>query len=316
MKTGYFSDPIFLQHDTGGHPENAGRLDAVRQKLESEQLLPRFEQRGARPATEEEISLVHSIDYMRRMEDAALSGQQYMETPDCILSKRTYEVALHAVGALVDAVVDVAEGHLDNAFLACRPPGHHAEFQQALGFCYFNNVAVAASILTEKMGYQRVLIFDFDVHHGNGTQHTFESRKDVYFSSIHQDPRTCYPGTGFAEEIGLGEGRGYTLNVPMAPMTEDAQYMEQFHNVLLPAFRDYQPDFMLVSAGFDAHREDPLAQVNLTQAGFDAMIMGLKQLSLELCGGKLVSVLEGGYNYERLSECVASHVSLLQEDPE
>ena len=315
MKTGYFSDPIFLQHDTGGHPENAGRLEAVREKLESNNSLTRFEQRSSRPATEEEIGLVHSVDYMRRVEQAALSGQQFMETPDCLLSERTYEVALHAAGALVDAVVDVAEGRLDNAFLACRPPGHHAEYQQALGFCYFNNVAVAASVLTEKLGFERVLIFDFDVHHGNGTQHTFEPRKDVFFSSIHQDPRTCYPGTGFAEETGLGEGAGYTLNVPMPPMSDDADYLEQFHNHILPAFKAYNPDFILVSAGFDAHRDDPLAQVNLTQAGFDEMIAALKQLSLQCCEGKLVSVLEGGYNYQRLSECVASHVSLLQVDP-
>ncbi len=315
MKTGYFSDPIFLQHDTGGHPENAGRLDAIRAKLREDDLLPRFEQRDSRSATEQEIGLVHSIDYMRNVEETALSGRQFMITPDCILSKRTYDVALHAAGAFVDAVVEVAEGRLDNAFLACRPPGHHAEHQQALGFCFFNNIAIGASVLTERMGYERVLIFDFDVHHGNGTQHTFESRKDVFFSSIHQDPRTCYPGTGFAEEKGHGEGAGYTLNVPMPPGAEDAHYLEQFHNLLMPAFRAYNPDFILISAGFDAHRDDPLAQVNLTQTAFDEMIAAMKQLSLECCDGRLVSVLEGGYNYQRLSECVASHVSLLQADP-
>ena len=315
MKTGYFSDPIFLQHDTGGHPENAGRLDAIRAKLQEDDLITRFEQRDSRSATEQEIALVHSIDYMRNVEDTALSGRHFLETPDCILSERTYEVALHAAGAFVDAVVDVAEGRLDNAFLACRPPGHHAEHQQALGFCFFNNIAIGASVLTERMGYERVLIFDFDVHHGNGTQHTFESRKDVFFSSIHQDPRTCYPGTGFAEETGHGEGAGYTLNVPMPPGAEDAHYLERFHKVIMPSFREYNPDFILVSAGFDAHRDDPLAQVNLTQDAFDEMIAAMKQLSLECCEGRLVSVLEGGYNYQRLSECVASHVSLLQADP-
>jgi acetoin utilization deacetylase AcuC-like enzyme len=314
MKTGYFSDPIFLQHDTGGHPENAGRLEAIRGKLEQDGLLEVFESRTSRPATREEISLVHSVPYMRQVEEAALSGRHYLNTPDCVLSEQTYTVALHAAGALVDAVTDVAEGRLDNAFLACRPPGHHAEHQQALGFCFFNNIAIGAEVLT-RLGYGRVLVFDFDVHHGNGTQHTFEERKDVLFASIHQDPRTCYPGTGFSEEKGRGDGLGYTLNVPMFPQSQDDDYIHQFESVLLPAFREYNPDFILLSAGFDAHRDDPLALVDLTQEGFDAMIKGMKQLSLECCDGRLVSVLEGGYNYQRLAECVASHVSLLQEEP-
>ena len=314
MKTGYFTDPIFLQHDTGGHPENAGRLDAIQAKLEADGLLERFEQRSSRPATEHEIGLVHGMDYMRLVEETALSGQKFLDSPDCVMSGRTYTVALHAAGAFVDAVLDVAEGRLDNAFLACRPPGHHAEHQQALGFCFFNNIAVGAALLTGELGYQRVLAFDFDVHHGNGTQHTFEERKDVFFCSIHQDPRTCYPGTGFAEEKGRGEGLGYTLNAPMAPYSTNEDYLEQFHRVLLPAFREYNPDFVLISAGFDAHRDDPLAQINITKSAFDEMLSGMKQLALESCGGKLVSVLEGGYNYERLSECVASHVSLLQAD--
>ena len=314
MKTGYFSDPIFLQHDTGGHPENAGRLNAIREKLEQEEWLPRFQQRESRRATPEEISLVHDLDYMKLLEEAALSGQPYLGTPDCILSEQTYDVALHAAGAFVDAVADVAEGRLDNAFLACRPPGHHAEHRQALGFCFFNNIAIGAALLST-LGFERVLIFDFDVHHGNGTQHSFEERKDIFFASIHQHPLTCYPGTGYAEEKGSGEGMGYTLNVPMAPGSDDQAYIHQFDSVLLPAFKAYNPDFILVSAGFDAHRDDPLASVNLTQAGFDALAAGMKQLSLECCGGKLVSVLEGGYNYQRLSECVASHVSLLREDP-
>lgn len=315
MKTGYFTDPIFLRHDTGGHPENAGRLEAIRAKLESEGLLARFAQKSSRPATEQEVGLVHTIDYMHLVEEAALSGQQFLNTPDCVISEETYSAALHGAGAFVDAVTEVAAGRLENAFLACRPPGHHAEHQEAMGFCFFNNIAIGAAMLTRELGVQRVLIFDFDVHHGNGTQHTFEDRKDVFFSSIHQHPSTCYPGTGYEKEKGRGDGLGYTLNTPMQPYATDEDYLGVFHNLLLPAFREYDPDFILLSAGFDAHRDDPLAQVNLTQTAFDEMLTGMKQLALDCCQGRLVSVLEGGYNYERLSECVASHVTLLQSDP-
>ena len=160
----------------------------------------------------------------------------------------------------------------------------------------------------------RVLVFDFDVHHGNGTQHAFEERKDVLFCSMHQHPLTLYPGTGFAEERGRGAGLGYTINAPMAPYSTDADYLALFEQRLLPAFRAYQPQFVLISAGFDAHRDDPLAMINLTQFGFDRLLAQMKQLALECCGGKLVSALEGGYNYAALSACVASHLEILQAD--
>ncbi|HKJ00017.1 MAG TPA: histone deacetylase [bacterium] len=314
MRTGLYSDPIFMAHDTGNHPENAGRLAAIAQRLASDGLVTRCIERKPRPATQEEVTTVHSVGYMRHVEEAALSGQQYLDTPDCVLSTETYNVALHAAGALVDSVVDVAEGRLDNAFVACRPPGHHAEQGQAMGFCYFNNIAIAAAVLTAKLGYERVLVFDFDVHHGNGTQHTFEERKDVLFCSMHQHPLTLYPGTGFAEERGRGDGLGYTLNAPMAPFSGDADYLQVFEHKLLPAFRDYKPQFILVSAGFDAHQDDPLAMINLTQSAFDRMLAATKQLAVETCGGKLVSALEGGYNYEALAACVASHLDILQAD--
>jgi acetoin utilization deacetylase AcuC-like enzyme len=314
MKTGFFYDPIFLQHQTGDHPENPGRLGAILKRMTEDGLLQSLEQRTARPASEEEVRLIHSPDYIRYVEEAALSGREFLDTPDCALSQETYAVALHAAGALVEAVEDVAEGRLENAFVACRPPGHHAESSQAMGFCYFNNVAIGASVLTKRLGYERVLIFDFDVHHGNGTQHSFEARKDVYYCSMHQHPRTLYPGTGYAEERGFGEGLGYTLNVPMLPFATDQDYLQAFDTHILPRFREYNPQFILVSAGFDAHKDDPLAAVNLTQAGFDGLISRIRKLADEVAGGKVVSVLEGGYNYQRLSECVASHVSILNSD--
>ncbi|HEX9843306.1 MAG TPA: histone deacetylase [bacterium] len=314
MRTGLCSDPIFQAHNTGGHPENAGRLRAIVERIEANGIAQRMIARKPRPATREEVSTIHSVDYMRTVEEAALEGRHYLDTPDCVLSPETYTVALNAAGALVDAVLDVAEGRLDNAFVACRPPGHHAEKAQAFGFCYFNNIAIAAATLTGKLGYERVLIFDFDVHHGNGTQHAFEERKDVLFCSMHQHPLTLFPGTGFAEERGRGEGHGYTINVPMAPFATDADYLGIFEHKLLPVFRDYKPQFVLLSAGFDAHQDDPLAMINLTRFAFDRMLSGVKQLALECCEGKLVSALEGGYNYDALADCVASHLNILQSD--
>lgn len=314
MKTGLYHDPIFLEHDTGQHPENAGRLVAVAERLEADKVLQNTLMRHPRKASQEEITRVHTLEYMRKVEEAVLTGQGFMDTPECVLSAATYDVALHAAGALIDSVVDVAEGTLDNAFVACRPPGHHAEQSKAMGFCYFNNVAVAAAALTQNMGFERVLVFDFDVHHGNGTQHSFEHRKDIYFCSIHQDPLTLYPGTGFANEIGHGEGKGYTLNIPMQPGSTDEDYLTVFNNQILPAFKEYNPQFILISAGFDAHRDDPLAGISLSTRAFDEIMLGMKQLAQQCCKGKLVSTLEGGYNYEALADCVSSHVGILHSD--
>ncbi|MBI3992982.1 MAG: histone deacetylase [Candidatus Lambdaproteobacteria bacterium] len=315
MNTGLYTDPIFLQHDTGDHPENAGRLDAISSTLRGNGMLGRLQVKQSQVASAEDIERIHTRDHVRRVEEAALSGMRYLGTPDCVLSHETYLVAQHAAGAVVQAASEVAQGRLDNAFVACRPPGHHAEANRALGFCYFNNVAIAAAFLTDALGYQRVLIFDFDVHHGNGTQHAFDARRDVFYCSVHQHPRTCYPGTGYAEERGAGDGLGFTLNAPVLPYATDADYLALFDGTLLPAFMEYKPDFILLSAGFDAHRDDPLALVNLTQVGFDHMARGMKRLSLDCCQGRLVSVLEGGYNYARLSECVTSHLEILQADP-
>jgi acetoin utilization deacetylase AcuC-like enzyme len=316
MNTGLYYDPIFLQHDTGHHPENAGRLRAIMERMDQQGLTARLRVMHPRPATQAELTLIHDEGYIRRVEEAALSGREFLDTPDCAICEATYGVALHAAGAVVDAVQQVAEGRLDNAFIACRPPGHHAEHKQALGFCFFNNIAIGADFLTRRMGYERVLIFDFDVHHGNGTQHSFEERKDVLFVSIHQHPRTCYPGTGYAEERGRGEGLGYTVNLPMPPYSTDDDYLALFRERLLPLFRDYAPQFVLLSAGFDAHAEDPLAQMNLTQTSFDEMTRGVKNLARDHCGGRIVSILEGGYNFVRLSECVASHVAILHSNPD
>ncbi|MBF0289069.1 MAG: histone deacetylase [SAR324 cluster bacterium] len=316
MRTGFYFDPIYLQHDTGSHPENAGRLQFLIESMAKTSLLDELQQGKARKAEVHEIQLIHELNYIRSVEDACAVGQQqYFGSMDCIISGKTYEAALHATGAILDAVNQVADQKLDNAFCAVRPPGHHAENSEAMGFCYFNNVAIAAEFLVKEKGYERVLIFDFDVHHGNGTQHSFEARNDIFYCSIHQDPRICYPGTGYASERGVSDGTGYTLNCPMPPYSDDERYLQVFHNNILPVFQDYAPDFILISAGFDAHRDDPLAQESLTVEGFDGMLEGMKTLAYHYAEGRMVSVLEGGYDYQALSDSIQSHLEILLKDP-
>ena len=183
-----------------------------------------------------------------------------------------------------------------------------------MGFCFFNNIALAAEYLTRSLGYKRVLIFDFDVHHGNGTQHLFEERDDVFFISTHQDPRSCYPGTGYSNETGRGPGSGFTRNLPLPPWTEDAAYLDQVEHQLLPLLIEYAPDFILISAGFDAHRDDPLASLNLTDIAFTKLTERLKLQASESAGGRMVSILEGGYDVQALSLCVHEHLKVLSSD--
>jgi acetoin utilization deacetylase AcuC-like enzyme len=183
-----------------------------------------------------------------------------------------------------------------------------------MGFCFFNNIALAAEFLTREMGFKRVLIFDFDVHHGNGTQHFFEERADIFFASIHQDPRTSFPGTGFAHERGSGGGAGFTLNVPVPPGMGDEEYLQIFYDQVQPKLDEYKPDFVLVSAGFDAHRDDPLASLNLTERTFRELTRELKQLAGQYAGGRILSLLEGGYDLNALSSCVQEHLLILHAE--
>jgi acetoin utilization deacetylase AcuC-like enzyme len=314
MKTGFYTNPIYLEHDTGSHPENANRLRAILERLESQDLMGKFKVEAGRPASSAEIKMLHSEKLVSEVEAASESGAQMLHTQDCVISSQTYKAALHAVGSVLDAALEVAERRLDNAFCAVRPPGHHAEFDSAMGFCFFNNIALAAEFLSREMGFQRVLIVDFDVHHGNGTQHFFEERADIFYVSMHQDPRTCYPGTGFAEERGRGVGTGYTLNVPVPPGMEDAEYLQSFYTEVEPKLKEYNPDFVLISAGFDAHRDDPLASLNLTESTFRELSFELKRLAEQTAGGRILSMLEGGYDLNALSSCVKEHLLILAAD--
>ncbi|MDC0151961.1 histone deacetylase [Deltaproteobacteria bacterium] len=314
MNTGFYTNPIYLEHDTGSHPENANRLRAIQEKLESEGLLERLILQSGRPATTQELKLLHSEKLISAVEAAAESGARTLHTPDCIISAQTFNAAAYAVGSVLDGVIEVAERRLDNAFCAVRPPGHHAENDSAMGFCFFNNIALAAEFLTREMEFKRVLIFDFDVHHGNGTQHFFEERADIFFVSIHQDPRTSFPGTGFAHERGSGGGTGFTLNVPVPPGMGDEEYLQIFYDQVQPKLEEYKPDFVLVSAGFDAHRDDPLASLNLTKRTFRELTRELKQLAEQYAGGRIMSLLEGGYDLTALSSCVQEHLLILHTE--
>jgi len=302
-----------LRHDTGAHPENANRLRAIHDKLESEGLLEKFKLQPGRPATSQEIIILHAEKLIYAVESASESGARMLHSPDCIISEQTYNVALYAVGSVLDGALEVSERRLDNAFCAIRPPGHHAEYDAAMGFCFFNNVALAAEFLTREMGFRRVLIFDFDVHHGNGTQHFFERRADIFYVSMHQDPLTSFPGTGFAHEKGSGAGTGFTLNVPVPPGIEDEEYLQTYYSNVQPKLIEYNPDFVLLSAGFDAHRDDPLASLNLTERTFRELTKELKLLAEQSAGGRILSVLEGGYDLNALSSSVQEHMMILQE---
>jgi len=314
MKTGFYTNPIYLEHDTGSHPENANRLRAIQDILTSDGLVKKLEVQKGRFATPAEIQMLHTEKLVSEIEFASNSGAKSLHTPDCIISPQTFTAALHAVGSVLDAVVEVAERRFENAFCAVRPPGHHAEYNVSMGFCFFNNIALAAEFLTREMGFKRVLIFDFDVHHGNGTQHFFEERSDIFFVSIHQDPRNCYPGTGFSNERGRSAGIGFTLNVPVRSGTEDQEYLKIFHGLVKPKLFEFNPDFVLVSAGFDAHMNDPLASLNLTETTFIELTKELKMLAEHSAGGRIMSLLEGGYDLEALASCVLEHLKILKSD--
>jgi acetoin utilization deacetylase AcuC-like enzyme len=306
-RTGLVRSPIFHRHPTGpGHPERPARLEAIERRLEESGLLARLTPVEPRPAEERWLEAVHDPAYLRRVERACGSGERLLDSPDTGIGSESYAVALLAVGgalALVDAVL---EGRLDNGFAAVRPPGHHAERDRAMGFCLFNNVAVAARYAQRRHGAGRVLIVDWDVHHGNGTQHAFEDDPSVFYGSLHQWP--LYPGTGAACERGRGSGEGFTLNLPLPPGSRDADWLAAFDRALIPAADSFRPDLVLVSAGFDAHRDDPLAGTLLSEAGFTGLTQRVCELARRHCGGRLVSLLEGGYHLRALADCVAAHV--------
>lgn len=311
-RTGFLYDRRYLLHDTGPyHPEMPERLEMIYQGIKAAGLLPHLKRIAAQHAHLKWVQCVHTQAYIRRFEEVCLNGHRSLDHEDNQMCTETYETALLAVGGVLAAARLVMRNEIDNAFCAVRPPGHHAEENQAMGFCYFNNVAVAARYLQKAWGIKRVGIVDIDVHHGNGTQHIFEHDDTVFYYSIHQHPSFAYPGTGREFEQGQGQGYGFTKNSPVLPGQGDSDYRKLVANDLLPAFEVFKPEVLLVSVGFDAHVDDDMSDIRLTSEGYRWMMQTMMQLAGQYCTGRLISVLEGGYCLDRLPELAAGHVRVL-----
>jgi acetoin utilization deacetylase AcuC-like enzyme len=308
--TGLVRSAAYLEHDTGaGHPERPARLRSVLDRLAASGLLAEMDAIDPREATEEELTLVHDAAVVARAKAVCERGRGVLDRGDTVVSAGSWRAALLAAGGAVEAAERVRDGRWTNALVACRPPGHHAERSASMGFCVFNNVAVAAAHLRAQ-GVERVAIVDFDVHHGNGTQDVFWEDPSVLYASLHQFP--WYPGTGAATERGAGAGEGATLNCPMPAGSGDVEWLRVFEAQVVPALDAFDPQFLLVSAGFDAHLADPLSGTRVTEAGFRRMTELLLDVARRRCGGKLVACLEGGYDLSALASSVETHVGALR----
>lgn len=312
-ETGLVWSSRYLEHAPGPHyPERPERLSGIYRRLERAGV---FRNTKIIEPTAADLSLierVHSPEYIERFRQRCERGLPYIDTVECPLCPQTFDVAREAVGGMLRACDEVMSGRLESVFCAVRPPGHHAEIDRAYGFCYFNNLAIAAEYLKHEHGLERLAILDWDVHHGNGTQHHFEADPDVLFISIHQHPRTLFPGTGFEEEKGTGPGVSTTLNCPMMPGGTDEHYHRVFDRQVLPRIAEFKPEFLLISTGFDAHIDDPLAHMELSTEAFDWMTVQAVRIMRELGKPRIVSVLEGGYNLDALADSILAHLEGLR----
>jgi acetoin utilization deacetylase AcuC-like enzyme len=312
MVTDLVYHDIFVEHVMSpGHPEGPDRLRSATSSIGAAGLLDNQKINLLIPkkAPLSEVYLLHDKAYLEGVRAKSEKGGGIF-TMDTSVNSYTYDAALFAAGGGIDAVDRIMQGNSENAFVLCRPPGHHAEYEKAFGFCFINNVAVAAKHLLEKHDVERVMIVDYDAHHGNGTQRSFYSSKDVLYVGLHQDGRTLFPGSGFPNEIGAGDGEGYTVNLALYPGAGDFSYDQAFSHVLEPVAKSYNPDFILVSVGYDGHFMDPLTNLGLTTTGFAMMNSRLKQMAISCADGRLVCFLEGGYNLDVMGKC---SLNLLQE---
>lgn len=305
--TAFLADPIAKEHETGeGHPENFGRWEAAVRGLGARPLASA----PARAATFDELALCHTTGYLRTAERDVTSGRAALTTGDTDISRGSYVAAAHGAGTCLNAVDLVMTGAARNAFCVVRPPGHHASADRGMGFCLFNNIAVAARYAQQRYGAERVLIADWDVHHGNGTQDIFYEDDSVFFFSTHQSP--WYPGTGELEEIGMGAGQGMTLNCPFPAGSGREQIVGAFGGKLVPMMDSFRPDLVLVSAGFDSRQGDPLGHFRLRDEDFAELTSIVMEIADRHAGGRLISVLEGGYNLSGLTLAVEAHAQALE----
>ena len=316
MPTALISHPDVLLHDTGSfHPERPERITSVLSTLgvdgDVRGAAPRDGLRFLAPpeAGEDQIRAVHDDAYVDAVAGWCDGGYRNLPTGDTTICPASDRVARLAAGAGIRAVDAVLSGEVDRAFCAVRPPGHHAESSRGMGFCIYNNAAVAARYAQSRFGVERVAVLDWDVHHGNGTQEIFEEDPSVLYTSVHQSP--LYPFTGSARERGRGKGAGYTLNVPVSAGSGDEVFVDALRNRVMPAVEAYRPDLLILSAGFDAHVDDPLSGTLVTDGGFGTMTRIVLDYAEDACGGRLISILEGGYDLEALGRCAADHVGMM-----
>jgi len=308
--TALLLDPIYKEHDPGpGHPEQPARYDAVTRAVAETGLLKSFRRLDVRVAGEDEVALVHSYRYIETAKRDIASGAHELSTGDTNVGKKSMDIALRAVGGVLNAVDAVAGGQTSNAFCAVRPPGHHARPEQGMGFCIFNNIAIAARYAQRKHGIGKVMIADWDVHHGNGTQDTFYSDGSVFFFSTHQSP--WYPGTGAANETGEGKGSHCTMNFPFPAGSGKREIVGAFRENLRCAADAFKPDLLMLSAGFDSRLGDPLGQFTLTDDDFADLTAIMLEIAGTYAGNRFISVLEGGYSLSGLASGVAAHLKAM-----
>jgi len=299
-KVGFVYDDVYLKHDWPDHPENKNRLVSILEHVEKSGINKNLVKVKPRRAKVEEVSMNHDPAYIQEIHDFCKSGGGYLD-PDTYATPDTYDVALYAAGGVLEGIDRILKGELDRVFCAVRPPGHHAEYAKAMGFCIFNNVAIGAHYLRKVKGVNRVFIIDFDAHHGNGTQKSFYEDDTVFYFSTHEYP--FYPGTGSEDEKGAGRGYGYTVNVPMSAGAGDEDYIHVYQKLLPELIHKFKPEFVLVSAGYDLHRDDPLTYLNVSNEGVREIVRNIIKASEEV-NAPVLFALEGGYNLRALGECV------------
>jgi acetoin utilization deacetylase AcuC-like enzyme len=305
LKTGLVFDPVFLKHNQSGHPENAKRLDAILTGLKESELIEKLIQAKSRFAEIEEILFCHAEEYVKHLKEFCKKGGGYLD-PDTYSNKYSFNAASTAVGSSIDLTKAVIKGELKNGFALVRPPGHHAIANRSMGFCLFGNISISAKAALQQQGVEKIAIVDFDVHHGNGTQALIGDDPNILFISSHQYP--FYPGTGNIREIGKGEAEGKVINIPLEAGVGDNGFKKVYEEIVLPALRRFNPDLMLVSAGYDAHWDDPLANLNLSLRGYNWISRELIRLADDICSGKIIFFLEGGYNLNVLQYGVTNTI--------